>query len=817
MDFMIKALLAFLVSVVGFLMSMPPFPIYLLILDFVILLVFLCFYKNSNVFLFRALLGCAMGNGTAFLIMTKMKDGTLDISGVHMTLLIILAFFAIIIVIYSLSPSDLFIPNAPKLYKEHAADLERMKYLLKVTDILGINAIWGNGKSFVVDYFCNEAETRKDYEIIRMGALEYSPEEFDYVLIQKLDQILRRNHIFSIFSLELQQTMKQTIWGQLAYYLFRGTDSSQVSAYDGLKKELQHVSKKVLIVYEDVERVKNPVVVKKIFAVGERLAGPRVKIIYEYDGKQLDDQELTRKYREKYIPIEMNLTGISYRNLVEDLWDELGMEEVNYDSRRGTRTGLRENILRIEQFAATNPYPLPIQSSFRITDYNISVRTMRTYLLEIKAYLLSNQDLEHSMLRPVVVFYFIKNFILRIYDKLKVGISLESTFPIFLGNEKYTLFELADEVQQNKIKLNLVDEALQEPLNHDSYLVLCLFNYNLNACRNITVVRTANSTEGKRQIVWLHEKERIVRIDSLISNLLENGETRISNVKICVDRLKKEVLSKSEKEQDKAWQEYKKALYHNKLYRDSRRFFLPGPNYFVVLAHAIATVPMSQIELNSFFDFVDKHWEGNQLDDDVIEFCETLLIRDVKFYKDVVRFFLKFTDIQKLTFDNLYKSFLKDFQRYFGLFLGIHLNIEGAFIESESVLKTKEGIEKTIGQLKNMIEVLKEYRKICSIDLFLEDVKLYINFLQRNIEILQKQEEYIDKKQNKQHQDIRCMGTRRIEELMRILKEEVNPCKDENDFISRVNDCYKKREINAGDIILLQSKLNQWKTARQKS
>lgn len=43
MDFMIKALLAFLVSVVGFLMSMPPFPIYLLILDFVILLVLFMF------------------------------------------------------------------------------------------------------------------------------------------------------------------------------------------------------------------------------------------------------------------------------------------------------------------------------------------------------------------------------------------------------------------------------------------------------------------------------------------------------------------------------------------------------------------------------------------------------------------------------------------------------------------------------------------------------------------------------------------------------------------------------------------------------
>lgn len=255
MDFVIKALLAFLVSIVGFSMFLPPFPIYLLILDSFFLLVFLCFCKKSNMSLFRTLLGCAIGNGMAFLFITNMKDGILKISEITLPLLIILAIFAAAIIYFIHSYSDDSIFDTPRLYQEHAADLERMKHLLQFTDILGINAIWGNGKSFVVDYFCNEAETRKEYEIIRMGALEYSPEEFDYVLIQKLDQILRRNHIFSIFSLELQQTMKQTLWGRLAYYLFRGTDSSQVSAYDGLKKELQHVSKKILIVYEDLERV----------------------------------------------------------------------------------------------------------------------------------------------------------------------------------------------------------------------------------------------------------------------------------------------------------------------------------------------------------------------------------------------------------------------------------------------------------------------------------------------------------------------------------------------------------------------------------
>lgn len=374
MDTVMKTLLIFLISLVGFTAFTPSSSLYLLILNIIWLSAYLGFYKKENQSLFRDLFGCAVGNGAAFFIMSNFKNQQLSSSGYDLPLLIATAFFVFVTVIFifpSVANSDF--PDTAKLYKEHEADLDRMKHLLQFTDILGINAIWGNGKSFVVDYFCNETETRKQYEIIRMGALEYSPEEFDYVLIQKLDQILRRYHIFSIYSLELQQTMKQTIWGRLAYYLFRGTDSSQVSAYDGLKKELQHVSKKVLIVYEDLERVKNPEMVKKIFAVGERLAGPRVKIIYEYDGKELDDQELTRKYREKYVPIEMNLTGISYRTLVEDLWDELGMGEVDHDSRRGTRTGLRENILRIEQFAATNPYPLPIQSSFRITESNNKV------------------------------------------------------------------------------------------------------------------------------------------------------------------------------------------------------------------------------------------------------------------------------------------------------------------------------------------------------------------------------------------------------------------------------------------------------------
>lgn len=557
--------------------------------------------------------------------------------------------------------------------------------------------------------------------------------------------------------------------------------------------------------------------VKKIFAVGERLAGPRVKIIYEYDGKELDDQELTRKYREKYIPIEMNLTGISYQTLVEDLWDELGMGEVDHDSRKCSLSGLWGNIIRISRFATTTPYPLPSNTPLNFTEYPISVRRMRAYLLEIKAYLLSSKNIENSMLRTVVVFYFVKNFIPGIYSKLKVGRSLENRFSLLVNNEKYTLSELAEAVYKNKIKLETIEQDLKNPINHDSYLALCLFNYNYNAYRNVYIRRTANSTEAERNIVWLSEKERLTRIDCQISNLLENGESRISNINALVDKFKEGILSKQDEEQDEAWAIFQKELSRNEIYINSKGTLHSRPNYYVVLARAIATVSLDRTESNSFLAFVNKHWEGNQLDDDVIEFCETLVIRDIEYYKRVVHFFLKFAIIKDLTLDDLFKSFLKDFLTYFGMFLGIRLNIEGAFIENDSILKTIDGIESTIRQLKYIIERLKTIRPIYNNLLFRDDIDLYIRFVQKNIEILQIHEELMHERQNTQQQQ-ETSGIRdgRVKDLMEILKECSDTDEVEEKFISKVDDYYNNRKINAWDVIMIKQKLDQWKEAHQK-
>lgn len=86
--------------------------------------------------------------------------------------------------------------NFPTIFEEHRYDIKRIKSLLNQTRILGIQSSWGNGKSFVVDYLCNLSEIKEQYFIIKIEALAYQYDEFDKVLISKLDDLLRSQHIF---------------------------------------------------------------------------------------------------------------------------------------------------------------------------------------------------------------------------------------------------------------------------------------------------------------------------------------------------------------------------------------------------------------------------------------------------------------------------------------------------------------------------------------------------------------------------------------------------------------------------------------------
>ena len=50
------------------------------------------------------------------------------------------------------------------------------------------------------------------------------------------------------------------------------------STFIGFEKDVRRLDKDILIVFEDIDRIKDPDIVRKIFAIAEKLAGDKIHI-----------------------------------------------------------------------------------------------------------------------------------------------------------------------------------------------------------------------------------------------------------------------------------------------------------------------------------------------------------------------------------------------------------------------------------------------------------------------------------------------------------------------------------------------------------
>lgn len=208
------------------------------------------------------------------------------------------------------------------IFPEHQADLERIKILIENNNILGVQSPYGEGKSFVVDRLCADLMQNENWNVIHIESLAYSYKDFDKVLIQKLFQVLKEKHIYSVYATELLQYIKGTLWGKLSLSQLFHSSVESSSTFIGLKEDLLQLKNPVLIVFEDIERVQEPEYVKRLFAIAERLCSKKAKFILEYDAAVLDGQGIDFQFREKYLSFEVNISDIPYRKLVTYLWNE---------------------------------------------------------------------------------------------------------------------------------------------------------------------------------------------------------------------------------------------------------------------------------------------------------------------------------------------------------------------------------------------------------------------------------------------------------------------------------------------------------------
>ena len=107
-------------------------------------------------------------------------------------------------------------------------------------------------------------------------------------ILLQLDNVLNRHGIFSKSSIQLKKMFKGEKFLEQVQTLLLDDSTTISSTFTELKNDVSKLDKRVLIIFDDIERIPNADVVRKIFAIAEKISGDYIHIFYHYSrGKNM--------------------------------------------------------------------------------------------------------------------------------------------------------------------------------------------------------------------------------------------------------------------------------------------------------------------------------------------------------------------------------------------------------------------------------------------------------------------------------------------------------------------------------------------------
>ena len=178
--------------------------------------------------------------------------------------------------------SEVVIKENETLFVARKYDLERLISFVKKMPIVGLEARWGEGKTFIVNKMIKSEEIYNEFEIISIDLLTCNLDEVENTILLQLDNVLNRHGIFSKSSIQLKKMFKGEKFLEQVQTLLLDDSTTISSTFTELKNDVSKLDKRVLIIFDDIERIPNADVVRKIFAIAEKISGDYIHILYQY-------------------------------------------------------------------------------------------------------------------------------------------------------------------------------------------------------------------------------------------------------------------------------------------------------------------------------------------------------------------------------------------------------------------------------------------------------------------------------------------------------------------------------------------------------
>lgn len=445
------------------------------------------------------------------------------------------------------------------IFSERKQDIERLGKLLQYNNVVGVTSEWGNGKTFMVDRFCENSQN--EYYIIKIHVLAYKYGEIDTVLIDQISQFLASEGVYSSASSAFKRLWKNSYISTLKYVLLGGwaNEEKQSDIFFTLSADIKKTGKKVLVIFEDLERVSNAEDVKRVWAIVNEIESENFKVIYEYDKTGFDRLNLGADYREKFIPVEMSLSKVTYRTMAEQFMADLNMHQELHDIKipgefvvTSAKSAFTLLAAYIENGGCLPVYRGLFQGANSLENH-VTARKVKNFLFEVKPFLSENKEMDKDQFHTALAFYMLKYFYYECYEKLQQKVAL-SDLPLFYWNGEQVSYELYTRVlargEVNKENKNEIAE------NVNAQWILNVFKYtDYPGYNNTGENRPYHETSAK-------EKEYQCKIDHLIWHLLGSGIDMNTDYKSWMDSFDREVLQAAPtKNSLQKWWSFKNKIY----------------------------------------------------------------------------------------------------------------------------------------------------------------------------------------------------------------------------------------------------------------
>ncbi len=618
-----------------------------------------------------------------------------------------------------------------KLYPEREADLQRIKDYMMQIDLLGVNAGWGMGKSFLTTFLRTDEEIKKNFEVIQIDLLSCNLNEVELILVKEIEKVFKRNGIFPDNSYAMKRILGKNKWSELIGMILFHDLSGMAASFESYRNAFAKLDKKIVVIFEDIDRITDEKIIQKIFAISEKIACDQLHVIFQFDSDEIEKVGFDRDYLEKYIPYIVNLTEIEFADIVKYQWDELKMSE----------TGLKIEDITLIMHKAEHAFQLEqlmgIELNLEILLPAVSIRKVRIFLTELKIVFRENKDFgEKSVRETVIATLFIKHFFYDVYQTFRIGQSPYEQLQVVCYDECFTIQGLVNALQaqvgeseeKKEERVNILNDCMESADNRCVIAMILLLGYDV----------FLQQPDGKRKnmdsATILKRQEKNAKIDRTIWKVLANGTSSITDAQNAVDKLIHEVLYKEKEEQKAAWDYYLEDMFYGRLKKGNKTIFRIGKNSFESLFEAMYICNVSAKDMHAFLRFYFSQYKEGVIS---LQFMKNLCycnLRDKKNFFAIIRFFNGLKVERNFNDTNAYRRFFNHFLSHIAI-LGYCGHMEYWMLElSDVVSKNIEFVTQLLTQLS---EDLQERKKDMHAAYVQQEFDDCIRFVALNLELVQ--------------------------------------------------------------------------------